>query len=206
MIHVRYEMRWKAIGVMKTMLRNISTVCENESEKWDPYTKFNSQFALVLSPLAGPRILNGTISTWYNHAMPCHPMAKKTEKPKRKTVLAILAASLPTSSHKYCRIVKSTMHPDMPAAPNNINERLPQNRSIPTTVTNEARKYEVAEQLARSRASHPVYDIRVRRIQERYWSTRLIPVPCWKTCTKYASTTRWNPRRSLFENILVVEP
>jgi hypothetical protein len=59
------------------------------------YTKLISQLPIVLIALAGPRILNGTISTWYNHAIPCHPMAKNMENPNRKTVLAILAALLP---------------------------------------------------------------------------------------------------------------
>lgn len=62
MIQVRQDMRWKAIGVMKTM------------------TKLRIQLALVLIPLAGPRILSGTISTWYNQAIPCHPIAKKDRK------------------------------------------------------------------------------------------------------------------------------
>jgi len=42
--------------------------------------------------------------------------------------------------HRYCRIVMSIMHTDMPEAPNIISERRPQKRSIPTTTMNEARK------------------------------------------------------------------
>lgn len=104
------------------------------------YTKLSNQLALVERPLAGPRIRSGTISTWYNQAIPCHPIAKKTEKMNKNTVLAILPACILRSDHRYCRIVMSIMHTDMPEAPNIISERRPQKRSIPTTTMNEARK------------------------------------------------------------------
>jgi hypothetical protein len=109
----------------------------------------------VLRALAGPRILNGTISTWYSHAIPCHPIAKNTEKPNKNTVLAILAPLIFLIVHRYCVIVRRIIQADMPDAPNIISERLPQKRSIPTTVTKDARKYVVAEQEASRRASHP---------------------------------------------------
>lgn len=104
------------------------------------YVELISQLPSVLSAFAGPRILKGTISTWYNHAIPCQPMAKNIEKPKRKTVLANLAALISLIVHRYCIMVTRIMQPDMPDAPNIISERLPQKRSIPTTVTNDARK------------------------------------------------------------------
>jgi hypothetical protein len=82
-------------------------------------------------------------------------MAKNTEKPNKNTVLAIRAPLMLLMVHRYCVMVRRIMHPDMPDAPNIISERRPQKRSIPTTVTKDARKYVVAEQDARRRASHP---------------------------------------------------
>ena len=102
--------------------------------------KLKIQFPFVLSALAGPRILRGTISTWYNQAIPCHPMAKKIEKANKNTVLATLPALISCICQRYCVMVISIMQPDMPDAPNMRRERRPQNRSIPTTVTKEARK------------------------------------------------------------------
>ena len=94
----------------------------------------------VLMALAGPLILNGTISTWYNHAIPCHPIAKNIENTNRKTVLAIRAPFMPCMVQRYWVMVSKIMQPDMPDAPNIIRDRLPQKRSIPMTVTNDARK------------------------------------------------------------------
>ena len=72
--------------------------------------KFQIQFAVVATALAGARIFKGTISAGYSHVMPNQPIAKKVLKPKRKTVSAIPEDVLPMESV----IARRAMQRDMP--------------------------------------------------------------------------------------------
>ena len=57
--------------------------------------KLNAQFALVLSPLAGALIFNGTISAGYSQVMPSQPTAKNVLKTKSMTAEMIPGAEPP---------------------------------------------------------------------------------------------------------------
>ena len=119
--------------------------------------KFQIQLAVVETAFAGARILSGTISAGYSQVIPSHPticvshlysrdrsrtlqnlLAKNVLNPKRNTVEAIPDGAFAMEAV----IAKITIHPDMPAAPNNINFRRPI-FSIVKTAIHDARKYSV---------------------------------------------------------------
>ena len=128
MMYVLYPMLEKATGVIITTM------------------KFQIQFPLVETALAGARIRKGTISAGYSQVMPSQPMAKKVLKMKRKTVDAMPELGVPIESV----MARMTILPDIPAAPNSISWRRP-NLSMVKTAIQEAAKYSVPLQAAMRR-------------------------------------------------------